>query len=172
MSEVQERWNLILQEHYCLKRTEISVLQFRWNFNIEISVVLLSLVPGDGSMEKAETCSTFWTLKRTCKAVVIDGLLFCLPVRPAQRAIQPQDMLRTAFEEIPCQDVRTKVGRTVSIFINIEDIKVCFHKATLRKDLVWKLRTPVRSPFLHSCIILMRSIVNYFSTLAVGEIQC
>ena len=66
---------------------------------------------------------------------MIDGLLFCLPIRSAQRDIQPQDILRTDFEEIPCQDVRTKVGRTVSIFMNIEDIKVCFHKAALHRDL-------------------------------------
>jgi len=67
---------------------------------------------------------------------MIDGLLFFLPIRSAQRDIQPQDILRTDFEEIPGQDVRTKVGRTLSIFINMEDIKMCFHKAVLRRDLV------------------------------------
>jgi hypothetical protein len=67
---------------------------------------------------------------------MIDVLLFCLPVRLAQRDIQPEDTLRTDFEEIPGQDVRTKVGRTVSIFMNMEDIKVCFHTAALRRDLV------------------------------------
>jgi len=55
---------------------------------------------------------------------VIDGLLFCLPIRLAQRDIQPLDVLKTDFEDIPCQDVRTKVGWTVSIFMNVEDIKV------------------------------------------------
>jgi len=103
---------------------------------------------------------------------VIDCLLFCLPIHRSQRDIQPLDVLRTDFEEIPCQDVRTKVDRTVSIFINIEDVKVYSHKAALRRDLVCKLRNPVRSQFLHSCVTLMRNIVNYFSTLAVGEIQC
>lgn len=66
----------------------------------------------------------------------MDGLLFCLPIRSTQRDFQPQDILRTDFEEIPYQDVRTEVGRTVSIFINIEDMKVCFYKAALRSDLV------------------------------------
>ena len=67
---------------------------------------------------------------------MIAGLLLCLPIRPAQRDSQPLDILGTDFEEIPCQDVLTKVGRTVSFLINIEDVKVYLHKAALRRDQV------------------------------------